>query len=85
MPSQKTSQKSKLTKRIVEALEPDKTKRIVVWDSEVTVFCIRVYPTGRKTYFLQYRNKRHETHKIKIGVHGSITTEGAREKASQLA
>lgn len=85
MSSQKMPQKCKLTKRIVEGLEPDPTKRIVLWDTEVIGFCVRVYPTGRKTYFLQYRNKRHETHKIKIGVHGSITTEVAREKARQLA
>ena len=85
MSSQKTSNKCKLTKRIVEALEPDSTKRIVMWDTEIIGFCVRVYPTGRKTYFLQYRNKDNETHKVKIGVHGSITTEGAREKAIQLA
>ncbi len=85
MSSQKTSNKCKLTKRIVEALEPDSTKRIVVWDTEIIGFCVRVYPTGRKTYFLQYRNKDNETHKVKIGVHGSITTEGARAKAVQLA
>ena len=85
MASEKTSNKYKLTKRLVESLEPDPIKRIVVWDTEVTGFCVRVYPTGRKTYFLQFRNKRNETHKIKIGVHGSITTEGAREKANQLA
>ncbi len=85
MQAQKTSNKSKLTKRAVEALELDPTKRVVIWDTEVTGFCVRVYPTGRKTYFLQYRNQKNETHKIKIGVHGAITTEGAREKASQLA
>lgn len=85
MTSQKTPKKCKLTKRVIEALEPDQTKRVVLWDTEVTGFCVRVYPTGRKTYFFQYRNKNHETHKVKIGVHGSITTEVAREKARQLA
>ncbi len=85
MSAQKTPQKCKLTKRVVEALEADPLRRIVVWDTEVTGFCVRVYPTGRKTYFLQYRNQKNETHKIKLGVHGSITTEGAREKCTQLA
>ncbi len=85
MSAQKSPQKYKFTKRMIEALEPDSTKRIVIWDTEVTGFCVRVYPTGRKTYFLQYRNQKNETHKVKIGVHGSITTEAAREKANQLA
>lgn len=84
MSSQKTS-KIKLTKRIVESTLPDPTKRVVVWDTEITGFCVRVYPTGKRTYFLQYRNKKRETHKIKIGVHGPITTELARQKAIELS
>ena len=60
MSSQKTLNKCKLTKRIVEALEPDSAKRIVIWDTEIIGFCVRVYPTARKTYFLQYRNKNNE-------------------------
>ena len=84
MSSQKTN-KVKLTKRIVEGVLPDREKRIVVWDTEVTGFCIRVYPSGKKTYFLQYRNKNRETHKIKLGVHGKITTELAREQAIKLS
>ena len=84
MSSQKTN-KVKLTKRVVESAVPDAIKRIVIWDTEVTGFCVRVYPTGKKTYFLQYRNKKRETHKIKIGVHGSITTELARQKAIELS
>ena len=84
MSSQKTN-KVKLTKRVVESTAPDSIQRIVIWDTEVTGFCVRVYPTGKKTYFLQYRNKRRETHKIKIGVHGSITTELARQKAIELS
>ncbi|MBX9620917.1 MAG: site-specific integrase [Alphaproteobacteria bacterium] len=84
MSSQKTN-KIKLTKRVVESAAPNPTKRIEIWDTEVTGFYVRVYPTGKKTYFLQYRNKKRETHKIKIGVHGSITTELARQKAIELS
>lgn len=84
MQSHKTN-KCKLTKRVVENAEPDLSKRIVIWDTEVTGFCIRIYPSGKKTYFLQYRNKGRESHKIKLGVHGNITTELAREKAVKLS
>ena len=77
--------RSKLTKRVVESYPSDSSKRLLVWDTEITGFCVRIYPTGKKTYFFQYRNSRKETKFIKIGVHGNITTEQAREKATQLA
>jgi len=77
--------RSKLTKRMVESSFPDSSKRTLLWDTEITGFCVRIYPTGRKTYFLQYRNHYRETKFFKIGVHGNITTEQAREKAKQLA
>jgi integrase len=79
------TQKVKLTKRVVEGLDVDPEKRIEVWDTEVTGFFARVYPTGKKTYFLQFRNKDRESRKVKIGVHGSITTELAREQAVKLS
>ncbi|MBA3814552.1 MAG: site-specific integrase [Alphaproteobacteria bacterium] len=84
MPVQKTN-KVKLTKRVVESLTPDPSERVVLWDTEVTGFFIRVYPSGKKTYFLYYRNKKRETHIVKIGVHGQITTELAREQAIKLS
>jgi integrase len=83
--SSRKMNKVKLTKRVVEGALPDPAKRIVMWDTEVTGFCVRIYPSGKKTYFLQYRNKDRETHKVKIGVHGPITTELARQKAIELS
>eukprot|EP00210_Caulerpa_lentillifera_P008953 g8544.t1 len=79
------SQKLKLTKRVVEAASPEPQKRTYVWDTEITGFCVRIYPTGRKTYFLQFRNAQRQSRKVKIGVHGNITTEQAREQAVQLS
>lgn len=83
-PMQKIN-KCKLTKRIVEGIEPDTSTRLTLWDTEVKGFCLRVYPTGKKTYFLQYRNHDQITRKIKLGVHGSVTTELAREQAIKLS
>lgn len=77
--------KVKLTKRLVDSITPDKTKRVFVWDTEIIGFCLRVYPTGRKVYYLQYRNQDNVTHKVNIGTHGNITTEQARDKAAQLS
>lgn len=84
MSSQNTN-RIKLTKRIVESVTPDPSKQKFLWDTEITGFGIRTYTTGRKMYFFQYRNKYKTTKKIKIGVHGNITTEQARETAKELA
>ncbi len=77
--------KYKLTKRVVESTEPNPSKRVILWDTEITGFFVRIYPSGKKTYFLQYRNKDRVSHTLKLGVHGNTTTELAREKATQLA
>ncbi|MGV3555787.1 MAG: Arm DNA-binding domain-containing protein [Croceibacterium sp.] len=45
---------TKLTKRQIEALEPTE-KDYFVWDGELSGFGIRVFPTGRKQFVLQYR------------------------------
>ena len=72
---------AKLTKRFVESLEPDALKDYVVWDTELTEFALRIWPSGRKVYFVRYRTqegiKRYKT----LGVHGKITAEQARTKA----
>jgi len=69
----------RLTKRIVDAALPSQ-KDLYVWDSSLTGFGLKVTPTGRKVYLIQYRiGKR--TRRVTLGVHGSITTEEARQKA----
>jgi integrase len=82
---ERVTNRSKLTKRIVESATPDLSKRKLLWDTEIIGFCVRIYPTGRKTYFFQYRNQHNATKFIKLGVHGNATTEQAREKAKELA
>ncbi|MBX9806089.1 MAG: Arm DNA-binding domain-containing protein [Alphaproteobacteria bacterium] len=61
----------KLTKRVVESIKLDKSVEVLVWDSEIKGFAVKVYPTGRKTYFVQYRNGLLRTRRKKIGVHGT--------------
>ncbi|MEN8236904.1 MAG: integrase arm-type DNA-binding domain-containing protein, partial [Pseudomonadota bacterium] len=75
----------KLTKRIVESTAHDTEQQKYLWDTEISGFGLRIYTTGRKMYFFQYRNQHRTTKKIKIGVHGNITTEQARETAKELA
>ena len=72
----------KLTKRLIETLEYGAAdgKKDIRWDSEISGFGIRLYPSGKKSFVLSYRQhgtKRHFT----IGQYGNITLEQARELA----
>ena len=46
-------QYSTISKRTVEALSVEKDT--VFWDRELTGFGVRVYPSGRKSYIVNYR------------------------------
>lgn len=72
----------KLTKRFVEGLRP-KDRYYIIWDDELPGFGIRVWPTGRKVYMLQYRNKQGRQRKPALGQHGILTAEQARTMARQ--
>lgn len=71
----------KLTKRFVESIVPDPQKPLKYWDDELRRFGIVVLPSGRRTYCIEYRNANHVQKRVKIGVHGQITPEEARNLA----
>lgn len=68
----------KFTKRFVETLSPPKSGMLVFWDSDLKGFGIVILPSGRKTYCVQYRNAQRVLKRLKIGVHGQVSTEQAR-------
>lgn len=73
----------KLTKRFVESIMPQPGKNVQHWDSELKGFGVLVLPSGRRTYFVQYVNANRVKKHLKIGVHGQINTEEARNLAKQ--
>ncbi len=74
----------KLTKRTVDALKPRPGRDLVVFDSELSGFGIRVKPSGRKSYLIQYRNAGGRSRRLTISGHGRLTAEQARDQAKQL-
>ena len=69
----------RLNKSAVDALVP-RSHEYVAWDSTLTGFGVRVYPSGVKTYLLHIRV--HGTqHKLRLGRHGVVTAEQARYDA----
>ena len=68
----------KLTKSYIDALRPTE-KSYEVWDTDVRGLGCMVHPSGRKTYYFLYRYKDARKQRLKVGVHGHITCEIARE------
>ena len=66
----------KLTKRAVEAAEA-KTKDYILWDRELPGFGLRVFPSGKRSYIVQYRQGG-RSRRMAIGLHGVWTAELAR-------
>ena len=74
----------KLTKKVVESAKPDPARDLFLWDSELPGFGLRLYPSGRRKYIVQYRTKSHRQRRAGIGPHGALTCEQARARAREL-
>ena len=71
----------KLTKRTVDSLCVS-SGDTVVWDRDLPGFGIRVYSTGRKVWCAQARGPRGITKRKALGLHGEITSDEARQRAT---
>lgn len=65
---------------MVEALAAS-DRQYTVWCTELSGFGVFVHPTGRRSYFVDYRNQEGVRRRMTIGRHGRITTEEARKLA----
>jgi integrase len=76
----------KLTARLADALEADPDRDVFLWDTgagAVTGFGLRAFPTGRKSWLLQYRFGG-RTRRIVIGPFPGVKAEEARQRATDL-
>ena len=73
---------AKLTKRIVDASRPT-AKDYIVFDERLPGFGLRVMPSGKKSYLIQYRRNR-RTRRLTFGRHGTMTPDQARRRAMEL-
>src|SRR5260370_35449133 len=72
----------KLTKRSVEALKL-RTSNYIAFDAELPGFGVRVMPSGKRFFLVQYR--RHgRTRRVMLGQFGPLTAELARRRALML-
>lgn len=73
----------KLSKRTVDGLETSSSEYFV-WDTELPGFGVRVFPSGRKTYMIQYRDVGRRTRRKTVGKHGTVTADEAKKQARAL-
>ncbi|MFK8036045.1 MAG: tyrosine-type recombinase/integrase [Hyphomicrobiales bacterium] len=73
---------TKLTKRRVDQAAPA-AKDYFLWDDDCRGFGLRVFPSGRKSYLIQYRASG-RSRRRSIGQHGVLTADEARKIALQL-
>ncbi len=75
--------RAKITKRKVDELPPGKAD-VLVWDTELPGFGVKITPTGSRIYVLQYGQAGRDR-RITIGRHGiDVTAEQARLEAQRL-
>ncbi|MDE0030302.1 MAG: integrase family protein [Deltaproteobacteria bacterium] len=76
-----------LTKRTVDALEPE-DKPWIAWDDKLTGFGVRVHPSGAKSYVVNYRagngGRKAPNKRVVVGRAGRATPDQARRRAQEL-
>ena len=75
--------KARLTTRTVADARP-RERRYIVWDEELTGFGLRVSPSGRRSFIVQYRagegGRRAASHKKVLGHFPALTPARARAR-----
>ena len=69
----------KLTKRTIDAIEPQATE-FFLWDEGIPGFGLRVMPSGRKSFVVQYRAGR-RPRRMSLGPSTVLTCDQARTQA----
>src|ERR1700723_3194480 len=74
----------RISKHAVDALicPPDKD-RIFLWDDALAGFGVGAFPSGKRTYYIQFRKSGRSRRAI-VGDHGRMTPDEARSAAKKL-
>ena len=77
--------KIKLSKRVIEELEPMEKDQFY-WDTGITGLALKVTPKGKKTFLVQYRpgGRGTPTRKMFIGPFGEVTFHKAQTEAKRI-
>ncbi len=77
--------REKISKRTVDALQwtPPGPPQQFLWDTALRGFGVYALASGQKTYVVQFRRDG-RSQRVKIGPHGPVTPEQARDEAKRL-
>lgn len=82
--TQEETVKTRLTLRVVNALQADATRDTLVWDRDLTGFGLRLSRRGVKSYVVQYKASDGRDRRLTLGKHGSgLTLDQARKLAAK--
>lgn len=73
----------KLTKRLVDGLEPDPAGEVFLWDTEMKGFGVRMMPSGVASFIIKYRTMENRQRKMTVGRVGTMTVDQARQLARE--
>ena len=73
----------KLTKKYIETLIWNGKAQHIVWDDEVKGFGVRLYPTGKKSFVLSYRDNNRKSIMV-LGDSVLLKVDQARDKAKKF-
>jgi Arm DNA-binding domain/Phage integrase, N-terminal SAM-like domain len=76
--------KGRISKRTVDAFAcPPGKDRLFLWDDALAGFGVAVFPSGKKTYVIQFR-RAGRSRRSNVGDHGRLTPDEARSAARKL-
>lgn len=76
--------KIKLTKAVIDKLEPPPSGRIFVYDSTITGLCLCLTSTGTRTWYL-YKKVNRKPVRLKLGRWPAVTVEAAKTLAMEAS
>jgi integrase len=75
--------RAKITKRLLDSLQPPASGEVKVWDTELRGFVVRVRASGRRWFAVEWMRER-RTRRLSLGEHGPVTVDQARDRARDL-
>lgn len=78
------STRTKITKRLVDALKPSPDGDRFIWDADLRGFGLRMKPSGSASYLVQYRTPQGRTRRLAFAKINTLTPDEARTKARSL-
>ena len=76
----------KVTKRSIDAIKPDPSGDVFLWDTEVRRFGLRVKRSGAKAFVVAYYapGLHNVRRRFTLGTYGTVTPDEARKRATAL-